>query len=219
MEPEPGGTGTGWNRNGTGPTRTVAITSDDSSDKEYYGVLRDIFEVHYPGGNHVFVFKCIWFDVENHERGYKVDEHGLISVNKNRHLKSDDVYVLESQAAQVFYIEDARNENWEFVVKAQPRDLYNMRSKDPDKQAIDVDAYQQVELEYDVEGEAHDSSHDDFSITSSPATNMFVEHKGSKEVQMVKNIIDDEGFINDGEIKIFGESSEIEEEFDIDTSP
>jgi hypothetical protein len=70
--------------------------------------------------------------------------------------------VLESQVGQVFYIEDARNENWEFVVKAQPRDLYNMRSKDPDKQAIDVDAYQQVELEYDVECEAHDSSHDDF---------------------------------------------------------
>ena len=59
-------------------------------------------------------------------------------MSKNRHLKSDDVYVLESQVEQVFYIEDERNENWEFVLKAQPRNLYNMRSRDPDKQAIDV---------------------------------------------------------------------------------
>ena len=108
--------------------------------------------------------------------------------------------MLESLVEQVFYIEDERNENWEFVLKAQPRDLYNMRSRDPDKQAIDVDAYQQVELENDVEGEHHDSSHDDFSVTFSLATNLFVEHKGSKEVQMVKNLIEDEGFIN-GELK------------------
>ena len=94
------------------------VHSTDSSCKEYYGVLRDIFQVHYPGGNHVFVFKCNWFDIENYGRGYKVDEHGLISVNKNRCLKSDEVYVLESQVEQVFYIEDERNENWQFVIKA-----------------------------------------------------------------------------------------------------
>ena len=27
MKPKPGGTGTGWNRNGTGPTRNVAMPS------------------------------------------------------------------------------------------------------------------------------------------------------------------------------------------------
>ncbi|XP_057546544.1 uncharacterized protein LOC130825374 isoform X3 [Amaranthus tricolor] len=99
-------------------TSGIMVCGDDSSSKEYYGVLRDIFQVHYPGGNHVFVFKCNWFDIENYGRGYKVDEHGLISVNKNRCLKSDEVYVLESQVEQVFYIEDERNENWQFVIKA-----------------------------------------------------------------------------------------------------
>ena len=63
----------------------VMVRGDDSSDKEYYGVLKDIYELHYPGGNHVFVFKCDWFDVQHLGRGYKVDEYGLISV-KGLHI-------------------------------------------------------------------------------------------------------------------------------------
>ncbi|CAO2840769.1 unnamed protein product [Amaranthus hypochondriacus] len=195
------------------------VRGDDSSCKEYYGVLRDIFQVHYPGGNHVFVFKCSLFDIENYGRGYKVDEHRLISVNKNRCLKSDEVYVLESQVEQVFYIEDERNENWQFVIKAQPRDFYNMRSSDLDKQDIDVDAYQQLEVEVDVQAEDVDCLLvDNFSITSSLATNLFMEHKGEHMVQMVSKIMEDENFINDGEIEVFEESSEAEKEFDFDSS-
>ncbi|CAO2824838.1 unnamed protein product [Amaranthus hypochondriacus] len=195
------------------------VRGDDSSCKEYYGVLRDIFQVHYPGGNHVFVFKCSWFDIENYGRGYKVDEHGLISVNKNRCLKSDEVYVLESQVEQVFYIEDERNENWQFVIKAQPRDFYNMRSSDIDKQDIDVDAYQQLEVEADVQAEDVDCLLvENFSITSSLATNLFMEHKGEHVVQMVSKIMEDEDFINDGKIEVFEESSEAKKEFDFDSS-
>ena len=55
--------------NGKTQNSGVIVHGDDFSDKEYYGVLRDIFEVHYPCGNHVFLSKCIWFDVETMEEG------------------------------------------------------------------------------------------------------------------------------------------------------
>lgn len=119
----------------------VMVRGDDISDKEYYGVLRDVIELSYPGGNHTYVFKCAWFDVQHLGRGYKVEDHGLISVNKKGFLKTGEVYVLESQVEQVFYIQDPKHEDWKFVIKTQPRDLYDMLDKDDDKEVIDVDAY------------------------------------------------------------------------------
>ncbi|KAL2901643.1 Nuclear factor 1 [Bienertia sinuspersici] len=94
---------------------------------EYYGVLKDIFKVLYLGGNCAFVFKCAWFNVQHHGRGYKVNNHGLISVNNRFCLKIDELYALESQVKQTL-----------------PRDLYNMLNKDVD-QGIDEDVYQQVD--------------------------------------------------------------------------
>uniref|UniRef100_A0A803NDN4 DUF4216 domain-containing protein n=1 Tax=Chenopodium quinoa TaxID=63459 RepID=A0A803NDN4_CHEQI len=131
----------------------VMVRGDDYSDKEYYGVLKDIFEMSYPGGNRIFVYKCAWFDVQHLGRGYKVDDHGFVSVNKRGSLKTDEVYVLESQVEQVFYIQDPKTDDWQFVIKTQPRDLYDMPSKDIVDQAeindqvVDVEAYQQVEVD------------------------------------------------------------------------
>ncbi|XP_021767553.1 uncharacterized protein LOC110731946 isoform X2 [Chenopodium quinoa] len=81
----------------------IMVRGDDTSDKEYYGILGDIFEMHYPEGNRVFVFKCNWYDVGCQGRGFKVDEFGYISVNKMSSLKFDEVFVLESQVEHVFF--------------------------------------------------------------------------------------------------------------------
>lgn len=196
------------------------VRGDDSSDKEYYGVLDDIFELNYPGGNRVFVFKCNWFDVGHLGRGYKVDEYGFTSVNKTRSLKTDEVYVLESQVEQVFYIHDPRDKDWEFVLKAQPRDLYNMPSDDANEGVLDMDAYQQVEIETIVEGQRSNPNEIEFSIKSL-ATDSYVVEREAKVVGMVKKLIEetkeDDDFINDGEIEESENSSEEEEEsFDSD---
>ena len=45
---------------------------------------------------------------------------------------------------QVFYIQDPRSHDWEFVIKTQPRDLYDMPDKDSQEQVVDVGAYQQA---------------------------------------------------------------------------
>ncbi|KAL8162297.1 hypothetical protein V2J09_013786 [Rumex salicifolius] len=197
----------------------VMVRGDDSSDKEYFGVLSDIFELHYPGGNRVFAFKCRWFDVGSHGRGYKIDDYGFISVNKTRSLKTDEVYVLESQVEQAFYVQDPRNKDWEFVIKAQPRDFYDMPSDDGDQQALDTNAYQQAEVEAIVEEQSSDPLNINFSLESL-ATNDFVVEREAKTVELVKKLLEemtiDDEFINDGDIEEFDTSSEEEEEFDED---
>ncbi|KAL8160180.1 hypothetical protein V2J09_001717 [Rumex salicifolius] len=182
----------------------VMVRGDDSSDKEYFGVLSDIFELHYPGGNRVFAFKCRWFDVGSHGRGYKIDDYGFTSVNKTRSLKTDEVYVLESQVEQAFYVQDPRNKDWEFVIKAQPRDFYDMPSDDGDQQALDTNAYQQVEVEAIVEEQSSDPLNINFSLESL-ATNDFVVEREAKTVELVKKLLEemtiDDEFINDGDIE------------------
>lgn len=190
------------------------VRGDDVSDKEYYGVLKDIFEVVYPGGNRAFVFKCAWYDVQHHGRGYKVDDHGLITVNNKLSLKTDEVYVLESQVEQVFYVQDPKNQDWKFVVKTLPRDLYDMPVKDAD-QAIDVDASQQVDA---IETECHRFMHanSDFQVDSLTTRNYVVEKEPSV-VKMVKKAFEevelDDGFINDGDIEYYDSTSDEEELF------
>uniref|UniRef100_A0A803N566 DUF4218 domain-containing protein n=1 Tax=Chenopodium quinoa TaxID=63459 RepID=A0A803N566_CHEQI len=128
----------------------VMVHGDDLMDKEYYGVLRDIYELQYPGGNHMFVFKCDWYDVQHKGRGYKVDEFDITSVCSDLSLSTQEPFVLESQVEQVFYVPEPRENKWLAVIKTEPRDLYNIPEIDTDEaalaQVIDEEAVQQEEI-------------------------------------------------------------------------
>ncbi|KAF7832267.1 uncharacterized protein G2W53_014600 [Senna tora] len=93
-------------------------------DKEYYGVLEDVYELNYIGNRKVYLFKCHWWDVAHFERGYKVDKYGFVSVNTKRSLNTNEPFVLASQAKQVFYFDDISDPGWLVVVKTNPRDLF-----------------------------------------------------------------------------------------------
>ncbi|XP_073109285.1 uncharacterized protein [Elaeis guineensis] len=102
---------------------------DTSADKEYYGVLEDIFEL-------------------------LVDNYGYISINIHGSLNTNEPFVLASQAQQVFYVEDLVDSNWLVVVKTYPRDAYDVPSvdndaddDDDDDSLIEDDVYQQEEQE------------------------------------------------------------------------
>jgi hypothetical protein len=75
------------------------------------------------------MFKCDWENTTR-DRGYKVDEYGMVLVNFNCLVhrgdrEIDDPYVLTSQVDQVFYIEDERNPSWACVVQTKLRNIYN----------------------------------------------------------------------------------------------
>ncbi|KAF7800907.1 uncharacterized protein G2W53_044595 [Senna tora] len=57
----------------------VLVKGDTSNtDKEYYGVLENVYELNYVENRKVYLFKCHWRDVAHFERGYKVDKYGFL---------------------------------------------------------------------------------------------------------------------------------------------
>ena len=117
-----------------------------TGDVPYYGVLTEVVELHYLGGNRVVLFKCDWWDVINTGRGIKRDEYGYISVNFTRTLSTNEPFVLASQAKQIFYVKNANESNWHTVIEMQPRDLYQMSEKISNG---DPEPLQQSELQDD----------------------------------------------------------------------
>lgn len=49
-----------------------------------------------------------------------MDEYGFVSVNCNRQLKSNEPFILASQASQAFYAIDHVNKGWHAVLKSLP---------------------------------------------------------------------------------------------------
>ena len=99
----------------------VLVKGDASTNnRDYYGVLIDIIELHYMGGNKIAMFKCDWRDVEHCGRGIMVDKFGRTLVNVTGSLNSNEPFVLACQAEQVFYVKSIRNPQWHFVIKTEP---------------------------------------------------------------------------------------------------
>lgn len=96
-----------------------------ASNLEYYGLLQEIIEVQYIGGNRVILFKCDWWDVHTQGRGIITDSFEFVSVNTSKVL-ANDPYILASQAQQVFYVDDVVKPNWKVVVKTTPRNSYDV---------------------------------------------------------------------------------------------
>jgi len=88
--------------------------------------LTNIIELSYSGGNNVVLFKCDWWEVYSKGRGYKEDKYGFILINTKCKLKTNESYVLASQAQRVYYVKDTKDLNCLVVVKTKPRDWYDM---------------------------------------------------------------------------------------------
>ena len=69
----------------------------------YYGVIDDIWEIHYGCNIQIPVF---WYCWVKHPRGVEVDAYGLTIVDLNNVGYKDDSWVLASQVAQVLYVAD-----------------------------------------------------------------------------------------------------------------
>jgi len=105
----------------------VLVKGDENAGNlDYFGILTDIIELIYSGGNNVILFKCDWSDVYSKGRGYKEDNNRFILINSKRKLKTNEPYVLASQVQQVYNVKDTKDPNWLVVVKTKPRDWYDM---------------------------------------------------------------------------------------------
>ena len=62
----------------------------------YYGLITDIIELCYIKGNFVVLFKCDRYDVAREGIGYKLDCHGITSINRTHKLNTRAICVSES---------------------------------------------------------------------------------------------------------------------------
>jgi len=121
-------------RNRTTHNSGVCVRGSCYSEYEvdYYGLLDEVLEIEYHGyglGRCVVpIFRCTWFDTVN---GVRVDpKHNLVDVKHRSRLRSDDPFILASQAEQVYYVPYPSNslKDWWSVVKTKPRGVYELAS-------------------------------------------------------------------------------------------
>jgi ABC-type transporter lipoprotein component MlaA len=79
--------------------RIEALDERIGQSTTYYGVIDNIWEVHYGSNIQIPVFGCHW--VKN-PRGVVVDGYGLMIVDINNVGYKDDPWVLALQVAQVY---------------------------------------------------------------------------------------------------------------------
>ena len=89
---------------------------------EYYGQLN------------VVLFKCLWYDVETEVNMVKIwvkqNEFRFTLVNLKKYLRIRELFILASQALQVFYVDDPGDKDWWIIIPTTPRDLYRMPDED-----------------------------------------------------------------------------------------
>lgn len=125
----------------------VFVKGDASTgDMDWYGVLKKIICLDFPGEKEVMLFQCDWFDVPavatKKTVGYNKDQYGVIDIDITRFRYSNEPYILSTQAEQVFYAKKATKPDWCSVLRMQPRNLFAMpEGEDTEKLGeIDLDA-------------------------------------------------------------------------------
>ncbi|KAG8372858.1 hypothetical protein BUALT_Bualt12G0110700 [Buddleja alternifolia] len=101
----------------------VVKVEEESGFRDYYGVLTDIIQLDYLGNHHVVLFKCDWYE----GRSVQKDKYGCTSINTTKPWKTNEPYVLASQAQQVFYVNDIKlGSDWKVVIEAQGRSSWSI---------------------------------------------------------------------------------------------
>ncbi|XP_056685764.1 uncharacterized protein [Spinacia oleracea] len=100
----------------------------EADGEEYYGKVKDIYELDYYGDYKVVLFRCDWVDIH---RGVRAYPNGGVCVNFSKLMHSgrllqDDPFVFSSQAKQVFYVEDEIQKGWLHIVKNKPREMFDL---------------------------------------------------------------------------------------------
>jgi len=81
------------------------LSSKSSGEHDFYGVLREILEIRYPGPVHLHIvlFKYDRYDTTIGE-GVRINRFGIIDVNVAKSYGKYDPFILASHADQVCYV-------------------------------------------------------------------------------------------------------------------
>ncbi|KAG8371533.1 hypothetical protein BUALT_Bualt13G0097800 [Buddleja alternifolia] len=143
----------------------VVKVEEESGFRDYYGVLTDIIQLDYLGNHHVVLFKCDWFEGKSVQK----DKYSYTSINTSKPWKTNEPYVLASQAQQVFYVNDIKLGNdWKIVIEAQGRSSWIVLESKADECVITNESCQQNDLHNIVEMQDFTSDHIDLHRNDIP---------------------------------------------------
>jgi hypothetical protein len=98
----------------------------------YFSRITEIIELNYSNKGTVVLFKCEWAKPAGIR---KVENFGVTQINFNLFSSGNDIYsepfILASQANQVYYVQDAVDDDWHSVVFPTIRDFYDMEPQSP----------------------------------------------------------------------------------------
>lgn len=109
----------------------VCVRDEDST--EYYGVLREIIQLQYPGSedNTVILFNCKWFNSVSNRGIRRHPQYGIIEINVKEDYPKDEPFILAQHASQVFYLPYPSKKkdkiNWRVVINIRPRSRIDQR--------------------------------------------------------------------------------------------
>ncbi|XP_056686007.1 uncharacterized protein [Spinacia oleracea] len=126
----------------------VVKGDEESGEKDFFGVLKEVIELEYDAPNNgdkepiVVLFRCVWFDVYREGRGIKRDKFGGICLNFKNFLGTNEPFAMASQVGQVYYVRVHNEPDWRTPIKTVPRNFYNfpiVEADDSDDEHDDVD--------------------------------------------------------------------------------
>ncbi|XP_034681069.1 uncharacterized protein LOC117911010 [Vitis riparia] len=105
----------------------VLVLGDHYEDMiDFYGVLLNVVVLDYIFNNQVVLFKCEWFDTDPNKKRLQ-DDGVLRCINVDNKWYEEDLYVLASQAQQIFYVNDPKlGSSWKVVQKVLHRHIFDV---------------------------------------------------------------------------------------------
>lgn len=119
-----------------------AVNPKNTEQSDYFGTLKEIISLQYHDNRSVVLFKGEWF----RQGKDRIRNDGYFkSINVGRLAKTNDDYILATQAKKVFYLtdRDPANKGWKIVQTYDHRHLYNVSENEGVR--FDADAYQEQE--------------------------------------------------------------------------
>jgi hypothetical protein len=119
--------------------------SHDDKDIYFYGVLKEVIELHYnscfEGRRTVVIFRCDWYNQAGKTKGIRDDGH-FKSINVTSLWYKTDPYILSSQSKKIFFLQDTTmGKDWRVVQKFKHRDMYDVAEKEDGSHDVHQDDY------------------------------------------------------------------------------
>jgi hypothetical protein len=111
------------------------LVKGEAKGTNWYGVIKIMISLEFPGQKEVILFQCDWFDVPidtstNRGKGYSKDKFGVIDIDTTRHKFRNEPYILATQVELVFYVNLVNKPGWSSVISMKPRNLFAMPELD-----------------------------------------------------------------------------------------